>query len=109
MKKPSNGMLTASNVANMLDISVKTLTNWYQWYHDESIKKPDEFPKLPEYVQENKNSPRYWTKEDVKQLRKFQKWMPRGRGGVMGEVSCKFYNKKKNEKELERENISNDK
>jgi hypothetical protein len=35
--------------------------------------------------------------------------MPRGRSGVMGEVSCKFYNKKKKEKELEKENISNDK
>lgn len=86
----NTNMLTASKVANQLDIAVKTLTNWYKWYQDSSIEKPEDFPRLPEYIQTHKNGPRYWTQEDVEQLKKFQAWIPRGRNGLMGAVSCKY-------------------
>ena len=33
-------LLTASKVAGMLDISVRTLTNWYKWYNDPEQEKP---------------------------------------------------------------------
>ena len=90
----SNGMLTASKVANRLDIAVKTLTNWYKWYSDETIEKPEKFPKLPMYTQEHKNGPRYWSESDIEELRKFKEWLPRGRAGVMGAVSCKYRSSK---------------
>jgi hypothetical protein len=101
MKKSNNNidMLTASSVANALDISVKTLTNWYKWYQDDSIEKPENFPKLPEYIQYHKNSPRYWTNDDLKMLKKFQEWLPRGRKGVMGDISCKYYRSQRGDEE----------
>lgn len=90
-KFDKTNMLSASRVANSLDISVKTLTNWYKWYLDDSIEKPDDFPKLPDYLQEHVGGPRFWTEADVEQLREFQAWIPRGRGGVMGRISSQYY------------------
>ena len=87
-------MLTASNVANKLNISVKTLTNWYKWAFDDAIQKPENYPKLPEYTQSYQRGPRLWTESDVEQLKLFQSWLPRGRNGVMGEVSSKYWSKK---------------
>ena len=92
-------LLSASQVANALDISVKTLTNWYRWYFDDTIKKDYDFPKLPEYFQEYQNGPRYWTKEDIPQLIKFQEWLPRGRNGVMGRISEQYWGERKPNRE----------
>lgn len=98
MTNNTEGMLTASKVANALDISPKTLNNWYKWYFDSAIEKPENFPHLPEYIQLHMNGPRYWTNEDVEKLRIFQSWLPKGRAGVMGAVSCKYRNVKKGNK-----------
>ena len=92
--KNNKKMLTASNVANELNISVKTLTNWYKWFYDDSIKKPENYPKLPNYTQLYERGPRMWTESDIEKLREFQTWLPRGRSGVMGEVSSKYWSKK---------------
>jgi len=99
MKNTQEKLLTSSRVAMQLDVSVKTLTNWYKWYYDNSIEKPKKFPKLPEYIQERANGPRYWTQDDVKQLKKFKKWIPKGRSGVMGDISCKYIRNRKEKEE----------
>jgi hypothetical protein len=90
----NDNMLTASNVANKLNISVKTLTTWYKWYYDNTIEKPKDFPKLPEYIQDHVNGPRYWTESDVKKLEEFKSWIPRGRAGVMGKINSKYWSKR---------------
>lgn len=94
----SNNMLTASRVANELNISVKTLTNWYKWFNDDSIEKPQNYPHLPMYIQKTERSPRLWKYEDITQLKEFQNWIPRGRHGVMGKISCKYWTKKGSDK-----------
>lgn len=88
-----NVMLTASRVAGMLDISVRTLTNWYKWYNDPNQVKPKDCPKLPQYMQKNKNSPRYWTRDAVYEIEKFRDWVPKGRNGVMGRVNEQYWSK----------------
>ncbi|MBO7212398.1 MAG: hypothetical protein J6V44_15530 [Methanobrevibacter sp.] len=95
MIKDNEKLLTASKVAQELDISTKTLNNWYMWYYDDTIEKPKNFPKLPDFIQEYPKGPRYWTIEDVVQLKKFQAWRPTGRAGVMGRVSEKYYGTKR--------------
>ena len=95
MLKDNENLFTSSRVANALDVSVKTLSSWYKWYQDDSIEKPKNFPQLPEYLQEHKNAPRYWTKDGVKQLKKFKKWVPKGRNGVMGAINNQYLNKHK--------------
>lgn len=83
--------LTASKVAQALDISPGTLTNWYRWYENAGEEKPSETPALPNYTQESIRGPRFWREEDIPQLRKFQEWIPKGRGGVMGSWNAKFW------------------
>ena len=98
MKKPDDGLLTATEVSYKLNIATKTLNNWYKWYYDDSIEKPNDFPRLPDYIQLHTRGPRYWVKEDISQLKKFQKWIPHGRLGVMGDVSCAYLNTKSKQK-----------
>lgn len=83
--------LTASRVAQKLDISVATLNNWYKWYHNAEFVKPEGMPDLPEYEQQNPRGPRYWETDDLKALKAFKKWLPKGRGGVMGELNAKYW------------------
>ena len=101
MTNDNKKLLTASKVAQELDISTKTLNNWYIWYYDDTIEKPKNFPKLPDFIQNYPRGPRYWTVEDVVQLKKFQAWRPTGRAGVMGKVSEKYYGNKRQNKEKE--------
>lgn len=92
-------LMTATQVCYVLNIANKTLNNWYRWYYDDSITKPKDFPKLPDYIQTHERGPRYWTKDDIPKLRAFQEWIPKGRNGVMGDISCMYlkeYKKKKN-------------
>lgn len=86
--------LTANKVSQELDITVVTLTNWYAWYNNDEIKKPDDVPELPQYEQAYERATRYWKEEDIEKIKVFKDWLPRGRGGVMGEQSKKFWGKK---------------
>lgn len=92
-------LLTASAVANKLGVSVKTLTNWYKWYNDESIAKPEKFPELPPYKQDSPRSRRYWEKKDLPKLKAFRDWIPKGRNGLMGAINKQFWSKKYRNKE----------
>lgn len=79
----NDNLLTASFVCNKLNISVKTLTRWYEWYESVKNSEDSKVPPLPEYIQAHDRAPRYWRKEDISQLKKFKTWVPKGRGGVM--------------------------
>lgn len=90
--------LTASQVANKLNISVYTLKRWYKWYENEDVRKLDELfkngmPELPVYETIGSTNWRYWNEEDLEQLKKFKEFIPNTRGGFMGDVD-----KKKEEK-----------
>ena len=93
-----NNMLTAYQVCNELNVSVKTLTNWYKWYEDSSFEKPQNIPELPKYVRNTKNGPRYWNPSDIQQLKVFQEFLPKGRNGIMGEFNKKYWSVKEENK-----------
>ena len=80
-------MLTANEVAFILGISVNTLNNWYMW------KRLNEDHELAQYLptptQSGKRATRYWSTSDIATLQQFQLMMPRGRSGIMGEVTQK--------------------
>ena len=84
-------MMTATKVSQYLDISVPTLNNWYKWYNNPRYEKPANMPKLPAYTQIGKRGIRYWNKEDLKDLEIFRDWLPKGRGGVMGDYNAQFW------------------
>lgn len=78
---------SANKISQYLDISVQTLNNWYKWYNDPNIKKPEDTPFLPPFIQESPRGRRLWSEDYLYDLKKFKEWVPRGRGGVMGQVN----------------------
>lgn len=86
-------LLSATKVCYHLDITARTLDLWYKWY-ELAKDKPKDTPILPPYVQKNKRGKRLWKSEDIKLLKEFKKWIPKGRGGIMGEFSQKYYHSK---------------
>lgn len=86
-------MYTATQVAAILQISVPTLTNWYTWYNNPSYDKPDDLPVLPEYTRSGNSlrSARQWSEQDVEQIKQFQSFIKRGKGGFMGDFNAKFW------------------
>lgn len=99
MKNVDSDMLTASQVGNKLNISVKTLTNWYKWYEDTSFEKPENTPELPPYTRTHNRGPRLWKKSDIKKLKLFQEFLPKGRNGIMGEFNKRYWSVKGEENE----------
>lgn len=83
--------ITVNKVAQFLDVSVVTINNWYKWYNNEAFTKPKETPYLPPYQQDHPRGVRYWTEDDLYDLKKFRDWIPRGRGGVMGEQNASYW------------------
>ena len=93
MKTNEVCLLTASEVANKLGVSVKTLTIWYKWYNDSSIQKPKDCPELPMYQQDSPHGKRFWDKKHISKLKKFKNWVPKGRNGLMGSINKQFWSK----------------
>lgn len=88
------GFLTAGAVCLRVGVSTKTLNNWYAWYLDPDMEKPESTPELPMYVQDREKGPRYWSEESVEKLIAFKEWLPKGRNGVMGRFNERYWSKK---------------
>ena len=82
-----NDMLTVEEVATLIGKSVASINAWYRF----ARKNPDsEVAKsLPEPIQENSRSPRYWKRSDIYEFIKVQLKIPRGRKGPMGNFKGK--------------------
>ena len=86
-------LLKLEEVAVLINSSGKSINNWY-WFKREN---PDnEYAKmLPDYIQEGGRQTRYWKESDVWKLIEFKQAIPKGRGGVMGDITQKYYRKEK--------------
>lgn len=86
-------LLKLEEVAVIIGSSVKSINNWY-WFKREN---PDnEYARmLPDYIQEGARQTRYWKESDIWKLVAFKQAIPQGRGGIMGSVTQKYYNAKK--------------
>jgi hypothetical protein len=78
-------LLKIEEVALLLDVSTQTLNIWYKWARE----NPDNtLAKLiPKYQQSGARQTRYWTQSDVWKLLEFKNQLPRGRGGIMGDIT----------------------
>lgn len=79
-------------LAMLAGVSVKAINYWY-WFKK---KFPDnEYAQmLPDYIQQGGRQTRYWKREDVWKIITFKQAIPRGRNGIMGEITHKLYVKK---------------
>ena len=78
-------LLKIEEVALMIGVSVQTINIWYRWAKEH---KDNEYAQLlPAYRQTGNRQTRYWTQSDIWKLIEFNKTIPRGRNGVMGDVT----------------------
>lgn len=84
-------LLKIEEVAILIDSSYKTIQNWYAW----KKQNPNhELAKLlPDVIQTGPRQTRYWKRSEVWKLLEFKKALPQGRGGIMGEITQKYYHK----------------
>lgn len=92
--------LSSTQVAVLLGISEPTLNFWYRFKRE----NPDnEYAQLlPDFIQMKNHQKRYWKREDLWALAKFQQAIPKGRGGIMGCVTQRYVKEKKNGKKNRR-------
>ena len=86
-------LLRIEEVASKLNCSIYTLNNWYKFKRTEPNHELAKL--LPDYIQDNTTSPRYWAEKDIKKLEKFKEKRVLGRYGQMGKVTQKYYKKEK--------------
>lgn len=87
--------LTASQIANKIEVSVYTVKRWYDWYSklsEEDIKELKEkhkMPELPECELIGATNWRYWDEKDIEALIKFKEWVPNTRNGIFNKYGGK--------------------
>ena len=83
--------LNMDKVAAFLNISRKTVENWYKWKEE----NPDhELAKLlPEPTRIGRL--KFWKMSDLYEMANFMANRPRGRNGVMASVTQRYYKKEK--------------
>ena len=88
-------LLKLEEVAILVGVSFKTINTWYYW----ARKNPDnEYAKmLPEYIQAGKRQKRFWRKSDLWKFIQFKQSIPKGRNGIMGDVTQVYYHRGKKE------------
>ena len=98
--------INAQQLSVMTGVSVKTLDIWYMW---KRLHPEHELAQLlPDYTQEGSRNKRYWDYDAIYQILEFRKALPRGRGGIMGEITQKYIRKRrKNNVQTSSESINN--
>lgn len=91
----SEKLLRVEEVAISVGVSVKTINNWYWFKREHPNNKLAKI--LPEYIQESERQTRRWRQSDIWKLVEFKSKIPKGRNGIMGDVTQKYYRKSKKE------------
>lgn len=86
--------LTAQQVVVMLGISENTLNFWYRFKRENPDNEIAQL--LPDYTKDSEKGKRYWKRTDLNKLIKFQQSIPKGRNGIMGTITQKYYKKEDN-------------
>lgn len=88
--------LRVEQLAVMAGVSVQTINNWYRW---KKLHPENELAQLlPDYIQSGVRKSRYWLATDADRIVEFKSKLPRGRGGIMGEVTQHHRHNKENDK-----------
>lgn len=90
-------LLKLEEVAILIGSSGKSINNWY-WFKRENPE--NEFSRmLPDYLQDGQHQTRYWKESDIWKLVEFKQMIPKGRNGIMGSVTQKYYHNKRSDDE----------
>ena len=86
-------LLKVEEVVMLVGISFNTINYWYRW----TRQNPEhELAKLlPEPIKNSSRGTRYWKYSDIQKLSEFKHSIPKGRYGVLGDVTQKYARKRK--------------
>jgi hypothetical protein len=85
--------LRIEEVALLVGCSVKSVNNWY-WF--KNLHPEHEYAKmLPEFTRDGPHGTRLWRREDMWKLIEFKQRLPKGRYGILGDITQKYYRKAK--------------
>lgn len=100
--------LSTMQVCYLLGIYPNTLMNWYKYINKtDPADLPKDCPGLPPYTQSHKGGKKFWSPSDLHQLYAFKQWVPKGRGGVMSEISKDYWCQKEKERYLNTQSLLN--
>lgn len=86
-------LLTVQEVGVVIGSCPATINMWYKWrrtHPDHELAKL-----LPDYEQQGGRQTRYWHKADIWKLIEFKQRIPKGRHGILGEVTQAYVKKEK--------------
>lgn len=86
-------LIKVSELSMLIDSSTQTISGWYRW---KELHPEHELSRLlPDYERGGDNSrTRYWHSSDVWKILEFKSKIPKGRNGLMGEITQKYVKKK---------------
>ena len=88
-------LIKAPELAMLIDSSVQTISSWYRW---KKLHPDHELAQLlPDYVRSGNKHIRYWKRSDVGKFIEFKARIPKGRNGIMGDITQKYVNNKNKE------------
>ena len=85
-------LLTVNQVAAKIGKTAYTIKRWYNWYEQLTIEQIEEYrkqgmPELPQCAILGPTKWRYWDEADIPKLKKFSKWVPHTKRGVMNNLN----------------------
>ena len=81
-------LLRIEEVAVLCGVSVQTINNWYKFkatYPDNDYAKM-----LPEIIRVGNRNQKFWDKADIQRFINFKRAIPKGRKGVMGDITQRY-------------------
>lgn len=90
-------MLKATQVAVELGVCPQTIDRWYKWAE---LNPTNDIAKmLPDYVRggRGRGCGRLWESTCIDKFKEFQKALPVGKAGIMGDVTQKYVRKHSND------------
>ena len=82
-------MLKVEEVALLVGCSIHTLNLWYRFKKNNPDNELAQM--LPDFEQSAPLQTRYWRESDIPKLIEYQIRLPKGRNGIMGNTSRKYY------------------
>lgn len=81
-------LLRIEEVAVLVNVSVKSINEWYVFKRTEPDNK---YAKMLPEPKRDDTGRRLWRESDVDKFIKFHNEIPKGRNGIMGKVTQRYY------------------
>ena len=84
----TNGRLSISKMAQLLNVSTATMKRWYAWYENDDYEKPSDLI-LPKYVKDNRGT-KFFLPNDIEVLERFKDMINHQYRGAMAEFNAYY-------------------